>query len=89
MSRYKKNPVIVEAFLYGVDDEPNWFSWAISDGTVKQHFVNDKPSWCEVRTLEGVMIATAKKDYIVKGVNDELYPCKKEVFAKTYTKVGE
>jgi hypothetical protein len=28
-------------------------------------------------------------DYIIRGVNGEIYPCKPDVFEKTYEKVGE
>lgn len=30
-----------------------------------------------------------KEDYLIKGVNGELYPCKKDIFEKTYEKVEE
>lgn len=38
-----------------------------------------------VCTLEGVMVAT-EKDVIIKGINGEVYPCKKDIFEKTYVK---
>ena len=37
----------------------------------------------EIETLEGVMLAS-KGDYIIKGIGGELYPCKPEIFLKTY-----
>lgn len=40
----------------------------------------------EIPTLEGVMQAQVG-DYIIKGVNGEFYPCKPDIFAKTYEKV--
>lgn len=36
-----------------------------------------------IPTLEGVMKAS-KGDYIIKGVNGEYYPCKPDIFHKTY-----
>ena len=39
-------------------------------------------------TLEGKMYAHPG-DYIIKGVNGEFYPCKPDVFAKTYERVQE
>lgn len=36
-----------------------------------------------IRTLEGIMRAQPG-DWIIKGVNGEFYPCKPDVFAKTY-----
>ena len=37
----------------------------------------------EVETLEGIMKGE-KGDYLMIGASDELYPCKKEIFEKTY-----
>jgi len=37
----------------------------------------------EVETLEGTMKGNAG-DYLMMGVNGELYPCAKEIFEKTY-----
>lgn len=39
-----------------------------------------------IHTLEGVMRAD-KGDWIIKGVNGELYPCKPDIFEKTYEPV--
>lgn len=36
-----------------------------------------------IRTLEGIMTAS-KGDYIICGVNNEFYPCKPDIFEKTY-----
>ena len=36
-----------------------------------------------IKTLEGVMYASIG-DYIIKGVNGEFYPCKPDIFHKTY-----
>jgi hypothetical protein len=40
----------------------------------------------EIPTLEGVMRASLG-DFIIKGVNGEFYPCKPDIFAKTYEAV--
>ncbi len=37
----------------------------------------------EVETLEGTLRGRAG-DYLMMGVNGELYPCAKEIFEKTY-----
>ncbi len=39
-----------------------------------------------IPTLEGDMKAS-KNDWIIKGVNGEFYPCKPDIFAKTYDAV--
>ena len=36
-----------------------------------------------IRTLEGVFLATIG-DYIIKGIYGEFYPCKEDIFHKTY-----
>lgn len=41
-----------------------------------------------IETLEGTMKASVG-DYIIKGVNREFYPCKPDIFEKTYEEVAE
>lgn len=41
-----------------------------------------------IKTLEGTMIASIG-DWIIKGVNGEVYPCKPDIFEKTYEKVQD
>jgi len=43
----------------------------------------------EIHTREGVLFGYAGKDVIIKGVQGELYPCKKEIFDKTYELLPE
>lgn len=38
----------------------------------------------EIHTREGVLYAYAEQDYIIRGVQGELYPIKKDIFEKTY-----
>lgn len=42
-----------------------------------------KPERLEIETLEGTMTADVG-DWIIKGVNGEFYPCKPDIFEKTY-----
>jgi hypothetical protein len=57
---------------------------------------NEEPSFTgdsgkdriEIETLEGTMSANPG-DWIIKGVNGEFYPCKPDIFAKTYEPVAE
>lgn len=37
-----------------------------------------------IRTLEGLQNAFTDRDFIIKGVEGELYPIKKHIFKKTY-----
>jgi len=42
----------------------------------------------DIETLEGTMHASVG-DYIITGVNGEKYPCKPDIFEKTYEPVTE
>lgn len=92
--KYRKKPVIVEAFQYDVEligsdgkfYVPEWVKEAYIEGKI---LTRDNVSLgLVVQTLEGNMRADVG-DYILKGVDGELYPCKKSVFEKTYEVVGE
>ena len=47
-----------------------------------------KPISLVIHTLEGDMSVNVN-DWIIKGVNGEFYPCKPDIFEKTYEKVEE
>lgn len=91
MSKYRKKPVIIEAFqltyeqAMGFYPVPLWFIEA-KDCEMVEIYVTEKlhgSQYCIINTLEGKMRAD-KDDYIIQGVNGELYPCKPEIFEKTY-----
>lgn len=84
---FKKRPVQVEAFKWTADhdqtEDPEWIVAAIKDGRV--WFGRDSLNNVTmiISTLEGNMTATPG-DWIIKGVADEIYPCKPEIFERTY-----
>lgn len=41
----------------------------------------------EIKTREGTLFAYANRDFIIRGVEGEIYPCDKKIFAKTYESV--
>lgn len=96
MSKYRKKPVVIEAIQWngntnrqeicdfvGEDLKTEEFStaaWKVGKG---------KPSFSlKINTLEGEMTANPR-DFIIKGVNGEFYPCKPEIFEKTYELVED
>jgi hypothetical protein len=86
--KYRKKPVVIEAFQ--LDERPligeAWFWDAVSNDQIITHDFGksySNPAWCEIKTLEGIMKAQTG-DYIIKGVNGEIYPCKPDIFEKTY-----
>lgn len=84
---FKTRPVQVEAFKWTADhdqtENPEWIVAAIEDGRV--WFGRDSLNNVTmiISTLEGNMTATPG-DWIIKGVADEIYPCKPEIFERTY-----
>ena len=77
--KVRKKPVVVDAWLI----EP-----AYQDGELVQAVVDGKIKYCEdgsvlIATLEGTMQGFPC-DWIIRGVNGEYYPCKPDIFNKTY-----
>ena len=80
MMKFRKKPVVIEAFRLGFDIIPDWAS--NETGIVYgSHFA-------DIPTLEGTMRASLG-DWIIKGVKGEQYPCKDEIFMATYEPVEE
>ena len=85
MSRYRKRPVVIEAFKLGTDKYPQWFfDLGLHAGIVRERVCGP----VEIETLERTYIANVG-DYIVRGVSDELYPCKPDIFERTYEEVDD
>lgn len=89
MAKYKKKPVVIEAIQFNENfigtECSQEFNKAFRNGDISE--TQDKNRLI-IRTLEGNMTAN-KGDYIIKGVNGEFYPCKPDIFTKTYEKVSD
>ena len=82
MKRYVKKPVVVQAVEYnGANKEEIEAFVEKKLDTVYTEL--KEPLELKIPTLEGDMKAS-KGDYIIKGINGEFYPCKPDVFEKTY-----
>jgi len=80
--KYRKKPIIVEAYQFYHTPVPKWVGDALLNGSIMES--NEKMhGGHDIKTLEGTMRANYD-DYIIKGVNGELYPCKPDIFEKTY-----
>lgn len=96
--KYRKLPVVIEAFKFDGDlidthgkyYVPDWAAQAFIKGDLFYANENSKLAPCElfVKTLEGSMHVSVG-DYVIKGVNGEVYPCKPDIFLKTYEKVDD
>jgi len=85
MAKYRKKPVVIEAFKLGVDYIPDWFMDKVTTNEVILHTCS-KGTNADIHTLEGWHHA-CYGDYIIRGVKGELYPCKPDIFEMTYEEV--
>ena len=84
MHKYRKKPVEIEALQWTGDNRNEiwefcslaYFNTDVATGDLS----------LMIQTLEGSMQASIG-DYIIKGVKDEFYPCKPDIFDMTYDKV--
>ena len=84
MAKYRKKPVVVEAVQWTGE---NWKEFLDFIGYIKP-LAKAESACMIIRTLAGEMIAMPG-DWIIKGVNGEFYPCKPDIFEKTYERVEE
>ncbi|MEG0133859.1 hypothetical protein [Clostridium sp.] len=98
MAKYKKKPVEVEAFKYDgdlINSKGEFYipEWAIEAYKNKDMYFDSfdslsPPTELFIKTLEGIHHASVG-DYIIKGVQGELYPCKPDIFKQIYEEVVE
>ena len=91
MAKYRKKPVVIEAFQWtgenlkeiiaftGLHESAKKWTW-------KQYEEVVAAEGLKIFTLEGKMNADID-DWIIKGVKGEFYPCKPDIFEATYEKV--
>lgn len=83
VKRYVKKPIVVEAIQFNGRNSADIHEFC--GDKVREPVGKD---YLEIITLEGVMKAQPG-DYIIKGVKGEFYPCKPDVFMKTYEEIKE
>lgn len=96
MHKFRKKPVVIEAFQmtearrWDNSEWPNWLNTAWN-----KEIEEDGCFWCDkepphtrlyISTLEGPFKITFG-DYIIRGVQGEIYPCKPDIFEATYEAV--
>ncbi len=98
MAKYRKKPVVIEAFQMTEErrwdnfEWPNWLheAWQKDPGENSLWIDPDDPEKTNLvcGTLEGVHRITFN-DFIIQGVQGEIYPCKPNIFEATYEFVEE
>ena len=88
MDKYrKKETAIIEAIQHIDKNKTLILNFLLKSNSknneiIKNYSFNENGSLI-IHTLEGNMKCN-KGDYIIKGVDGEFYPCKQEIFEKTY-----
>ena len=94
MGKFRKKPVVVEAEIYrlGLEDGFDTIGEAIVSGLKNSGYQHPECAKFKgvpfIQTLEGKHYIS-EGDWIITGVEDEKYPCKDHIFAKTYESVNE
>lgn len=95
MLKFRKRPVIIEAFQMTIErrwDNLEWPEWLHkawnTDGEGSLFIDPDDPDGAKlaIGTLEGVH-RVSWGDWIIQGVQGEIYPCKPDIFEATYEPV--
>ena len=101
MAKYRKKPVVIEAFQMTRNrretniEWPTWLNRAWSkdfseEGAIScENFPNsDGKDRLVIRTLEGIYTVNWD-DYIIQGIKGEIYACKPDIFEATYDSYEE
>lgn len=85
MRQYRKKPVVIEAAIFSgeLENAEQIIQWSNNEVSMSEDGILDR---LVIKTLEGEMTASVG-DYIIRGVNGEFYPCKPDIFSKTYEEV--
>lgn len=105
MNKYIKKQVVVEAIQWdgtlekaleisridGLNSIIEYYSTKtviIGESTSNSVNTSEEIKSFKIKTLEGDM-NVSKGDYIIKGIKGEFYPCKEDIFKKTYLDFAE
>lgn len=88
MNKFRKKPVVIEAMRVAADNANikevliwiHGVEWAGNAG------ISPSDGELFIYTLEGAMTAEPG-DWVIRGIKNEFYPCKPDIFAATYEPV--
>lgn len=95
MAKYRKKPVVIEAVRWDGKNLREVIAFTgLHESALKRFNLQQDDNWdkyeelvekegLKIFTLEGPLMATIG-DWIIKGVAGEVYPCKPDIFEKTY-----
>lgn len=87
IKQYKKKPVIITACRFPDWNEPQeeFYNWSESVGLFWARYPDGSTL---ISTLEGELTARPG-DFIIRGIKDEFYPCRADIFESTYELINE
>jgi len=84
---YRKKPVAIRTIQWTGDNLEECKAFLGDDFL---HYTQERridgEAWITIKTLEGQHVAS-KGDFLIEGVHGEHYPCKPDIFEKTYEEV--
>ena len=90
MPQFRKKPIVIEAVQ--VTKKMRYDKGPFPDWALPHLSIGEEEGWGNpiliVQTLEGAM-RVSDGDWLIQGVNLEVYPCKPDIFEKTYDAVTE
>lgn len=85
MPKFRKKPVVIDAWQFTVDpDKPliagtMFIQWPILKDALGYHLL--------IQTLESQTFRVNNGDWVIRGVKGEFYACKPDIFEMTYDPV--
>jgi hypothetical protein len=89
MQKFRKKPVVIEAIQWDGTElmAMDIIKWMGKGGYRRPDYKLELNPELVIPTLEGEMVASSG-DWIIKGIAGEFYPCKDEIFKRTYEPAG-
>ena len=82
--KFRKLPVVIDAVQWTGDNLGEVFDGLrLQESTLRSIYPGLADETLHIDTREGRMTASLL-DWIIRGVQGELYPCKPDIFAATY-----
>ena len=85
--KFRKKPIIIEAMQFTSKTKGEVLKW-VSCPIEYCDIMDDGNQLFKIKTLEGDMMVI-NGDWIIKGVNGEFYPCKPDIFEKSYDRIND
>lgn len=96
MPLFTKKPVVVEAWTAKELNFSAQHNWMLLPASIRESYEQggwvfgvfvDGQHGIYIPTLEGSLFV-ASEDFVIRGVAGEFYPCKPDIFWRTYEPVG-